>query len=176
MWGDSRINYNGGTKTMNLEKAQKELEAEEAFQEQMSEDMTEDQAETQAEASTMAQQSFMQDQELDKYGQHSFIRDTTLHLPSVKRATFFSESEKGRPLFSAMFVGDMINFAEHYLDDMSEDLKVQNKIAIYFTKKLNNMADLGLSNKGFIQNLNTSRRILSEKKKFKPIEPKKDGG
>lgn len=104
----------------------------------------------------------------ENYNQHDFLRDTMFSLQNPMKATYLSESEKGRPLFSVIFLADMVDVAKHYIDPLAKELGVDNKVANYFQHKIENVCDAGLSNKGFIQMMNSTKRILSERQRNKP--------
>ena len=157
---------------MEVEEYKRSLEEQEDAQE----DLIDEQTENQTEASEIMRQAL--GEESDKYGQHAFIRDSVFALANPIRTTFLHPEEKGKPLFSVLFLCDMTDLSYHYLKPIIVEMEnkhgitMENKIAKYFEAKVLNVCNAGMSNKGFIQNLNATRRISTEKRKFKPHQPK----
>lgn len=96
-----------------------------------------------------------------QFNQHTFLANSLEHHEPEK-VTFLTESELGRPLFNMRFLQDLEDIAKYYLDDICLEVysdKNKNKIASYFRAKIKNISDSGMSNKGFIQNLNVTKKV-----------------
>jgi hypothetical protein len=112
----------------------------------------------------------------EKHGSHEFISKSVFELPDVEKATFLNESELGRPLFNVRFLLDMEDISRYYIDPLAKVFMVENKIANYFREKIVNVCSSGLSNQGFIQNMNVTRKVDMTKKRVRnPIENLKGG-
>ena len=99
----------------------------------------------------------------EKYNQHTFIHNSVFNSDSPIRTTYLSESEKGRALFNAIFIKDIINICDYQLKGIAEELGVENNIKIYFEQKLDSQLQLGMSHEGFLQNLNASKLIKTQR-------------
>ncbi len=110
----------------------------------------------------------------ERVNQHKFLKDS-LELANPEKVTFMSESELGRPLFNLRFLLDIEDICKFYLDEMAEEFNVDNRISNYFREKINNICSSGMSNKGFVQNLNASRKIEVTRSRIKNLEPIKGG-
>ena len=152
----------------------KELEE---FQQEQQEDSSED----------MTEEQFLKNQELmeaygapepeEKMNAHTFLHKASFGDIDTTRATFLSESELGRPLFSVRFMLKMEDVAKYYLDGMCKELKVPNKLAQYFNADIKNTTDSGLSNKGIALNLNVTRRMDATRKRVRvPVDKNAKGG
>ena len=148
---------------------------------QMQEDQMEDSAEE------IIEDQFMKNQELmDAYGapepEEKMNPSTFLHKAAfskdvdVVRSTFLSPEELGRPLFTTRFMMKMEDIAKYYLDEICKELKVPNKIAEYFRADIVNTAESGMSNKGFIANLNVTRRMDATRRKIRVPNQNLKGG
>ncbi|KKL24347.1 hypothetical protein LCGC14_2416190, partial [marine sediment metagenome] len=91
----------------------------------------------------------------------SFDHDDTL------RTTYLTEGELGRPLFTVRFLLDMEDIAKYYIDPLSEELKIDNRIAKYFWEKIQNITSSGMSNLGFGPLLSVTKRMDITRKKVK---------
>lgn len=134
-----------------------EREMEEEMEENQldsSEEMQSDNALSQYEVS----QAYGSPEPEEKHNQHTFLA-TSLYFNEPEKVTFMSESELGVPLFNLRFLLDIEDIAKYYLDDTAKDLELRNKIADYFREKINNICSSGMSNKGFVQNLNVTKRM-----------------
>lgn len=110
------------------------------------------------------------------YNQHSFIATSINRELDTEKVTYLTESELGRPLFSVRFLLDMEDILKYYLDDLCVQYDVQNRLSDYFRKKIHNVSSSGMSNNGFIQNLNASKRLEITRKRIKnPIDNLKGG-
>ena len=116
----------------------------------------------------------------EQVNSHVFLNKAAFESPNTTRTTFLSESELGRPLFSARFMMDMEDIAKFYIDPVCKKLgydpKKENKIAKYFWEKLQNVTDSGMSNKGFSMNLNVTKKTDMSRTRFKPVDPPVKGG
>lgn len=110
----------------------------------------------------------------EKHNQHTFLAKS-IELPDSEKVTFLHEQELGRPLFNVRFLLDLEDVAKHYLDQIATELGVNNRIAIYFRQKINNICSSGMSNKGFVQNLNATRRIDATRKRVNNLPQMKGG-
>jgi len=108
------------------------------------------------------------------FNQHTFLANS-LGIDSPEKVTFMSESELGRPLFNLRFLLDIEDICKYYLDDTAADLGMINEIANYFRAKIKNISDSGMSNKGFLQNLNASKKIDVTRSRIRNLEPLKGG-
>ena len=111
----------------------------------------------------------------EKFGQHAFLAKT-LEFTDSERVTFLSESELGNPHFSVRFLLDLEDVSGFYLDTIAKSIGVENKIQQYFRDKINNICSSGMSNQGFIQNMNVSRRIDVTRKKVQDNIKNLQGG
>ena len=102
------------------------------------------------------------------FNQHAFISGT-LNFDSPEKVTYLSESELGRPLFNMRFLLDVEDIVKHYLDDLFKRHNVENKVSKYFRRKINNFADSGMSNQGFIQNMNVTKKMDMTRKRIKNL-------
>lgn len=119
-------------------------------------------------------QDIMVPEQENTFNQHTFIA-SSLDQENPEKITFLSESELGRPLFNIRFLLDLEDICKHYLDDMCEEVNVLNKIALYFRAKIKNVADSGLSNKGFIQNMNVTRKVDMTRTRKRNLDNLKGG-
>lgn len=136
-----------------------------------------------AEQSEETMEDFMEDQFLKNkelmgaYGapepEEKMNPSTFLHKAAfspdidVVRATFLAPEELGRPLFTTRFMMKMEDVAMYYLDDLCKQLNIPNKIAMYFRADIRNTAESGMSNKGFIANLNVTRRMDATRRRIR---------
>lgn len=110
-----------------------------------------------------------------KYNQHTFLANS-LFLQNSEKVTFMTESELGRPLFSLRFLLDIEDICKFYLDEIAKEYELNNKIASYFRDKIDNICSSGMSHKGFVQNLNASKKIDISRSRIRNLEPLKGGG
>lgn len=108
------------------------------------------------------------------FNQHIFLANSLI-FDSPEKVTFMNESELGRPLFNLRFLLDIEDICKYYLDDLAEDLGIVNQISNYFRAKIVNICSSGMSHKGFLQNLNVSKKIEVNRKRIREIEPVKGG-
>ncbi|HEC39519.1 hypothetical protein LCGC14_0538280 [marine sediment metagenome] len=141
-----------------------EIEVYQEMQEDAAEDAAEDQIETQLDIQEELHGS--QDME-EKQNQHSFLHTATFKDLNSLKTTFLSEEELGRSMFSVRFLLDMFSISNYYLDDLAKELGIENKIAQYFEEKVKNITDSGMSNKGFVMNLNVTKKMDIERKKMR---------
>ncbi len=109
-----------------------------------------------------------------QFNQHAFLANS-LMFDSPEKVTFVNESELGRPLFNLRFLLDIEDICKYYLDGLSTELGTQNQIAEYFRAKIVNICSSGMSHKGFVQNLNASKKIDVTRKRVRELEPLKGG-
>jgi len=113
--------------------------------------------------------------------QHAFLDKATFKSNDTVRTTLLTDPELGRPLFSVRFLMDLKDLAKHYFDDMLTNLGMKpekdNKIAIYFENKIQNITESGMSRDGFAMNLNVTKKMDATRTKIKhnPIENLKGG-
>jgi len=110
----------------------------------------------------------------EKINQHTFLANS-LKLDQPEKVTFMTESELGTPLFNLRFLLDIEDICRYYLDDIAEELKLQNKISLYFREKIVNISESGMSNKGFVQNLNVTKKMESTRERIKNLGAVKGG-
>lgn len=109
-----------------------------------------------------------------KYNQHAFLANS-LVFDSPEKVTFMSESELGTPLFNLRFLLDIEDISKYYLDKMAGELEITNKIAEYFREKIKNISDSGMSNKGFVQNLNVTKKMEATRQRVRNLPDVKGG-
>ena len=109
-----------------------------------------------------------------RFNQHVFLSQS-IQSDEPEKVTFLSESELGRPLFNLRFLLDIEDICKYYLDDLAKEYKTDNKISQYFREKINNISSSGMSNKGFLQNLNASKKIDVTRSRIRNLEPLKGG-
>ncbi len=141
------------------------------------EDLQEEQAWEQQQDQLQNQNEFMEaygaPEPEAKHNQHKFLSDSIISLEPEK-VTWLSESELGRPLFNMRFILDMEDICKDALDDIAKELGCENRIAAYFREKVVNISASGMSNKGFIQNLNVTRRMDTTRKRISNLKPQED--
>jgi hypothetical protein len=149
----------------------------EEFEQQMiqdMEDLKEDEMDDQLDDQMLAQEEWKEaygvPEPEEKHNQHTFLA-RSLDIPSSEKVTFLTESELGRPLFSIRFLLDIEDIAKYYLDDMAKSLGLVNEIAIYFREKITNVCNSGMSNKGFVQNLNVTKKMDATRQRVRDIPP-----
>jgi len=157
------------------------MQTPEEFEQEMESDMTDleiDQLESQQNEQMLNQQEFQEAYGVPEpdpqFNQHVFLAKS-LEFDESEKVTFMSESELGRPLFNLRFLLDIEDIAKYYLDKMAKEFGCENKIAIYFREKINNICASGMSNKGFVQNLNVTRRMDTTRKRIKNLPDVKGG-
>lgn len=119
------------------------------------------------------QDSMMPEQEMP-FNQHTFLANS-LDQENPEKVTYLSESELGIPLFNMRFLQDIEDVSKHYLDDICKEHGVPNKIAQYFRAKIKNIADSGMSNKGFIQNMNVTKKVDMTRTRKRNLDNLKGG-
>ncbi len=102
----------------------------------------------------------------EKQNQHAFL-SKALDSESPEKVTFLSQQELGNPHFSVRFLLDLEDISKFYLDEFQEKLGVPNKLAAYFRAKIDNICASGMSNEGFVQNMNISRKIDISRKRVR---------
>lgn len=115
----------------------------------------------------------------EKQNQHAFLANS-LKEKNPEKVTFMTESELGTPLFNLRFLLDIEDICKYYLDDIVVELKlkdstISNKISAYFREKIVNISDSGMSNKGFVQNLNVTKKMESTRERIKNLGEVKGG-
>ena len=111
----------------------------------------------------------------ERHNQHTFISNS-LHQPNPEKVTFMTQSELGTPLFNMRFLLDIEDICKYYLDEIAKDLQVDNKIAEYFREKVKNISDSGMSNDGFLQKLNVTKKMEATRERIRNLDPKMKGG
>lgn len=106
----------------------------------------------------------------EKVNQHTFLKDS-LSFADPEKVTFLNQYELGRPLFNLRFLLDIEDICKYYLDELAKKYGEENKIADYFREKINNICSSGMSNDGFVQNLNVSKKIDVKRRRIKNLEP-----
>ena len=130
------------------------------------EDLQEEQMQNQQDAQNegqmeMSESGYGYPEPEEKYNQHRFIAKSVFESPDVEKVSYLKQEELGRPLFNVRFLLDMEDIAKHYLDPLikQHDLQMDNRISVYFRNKIDNICSSGLSNNGFIQTINVSKKI-----------------
>ncbi len=153
----------------------------EQFEQQMYEEMGElegEQSEDQEGDRLLTQQEFQEacgyPEQEEKHNQHTFI-SKSLSFEEPEKVTFMTEFELGRPLFSLRFLLDIEDICKYYLDEIAKGYKIDNKISTYFREKINNYCASGMSNKGFLQNLNVTKKMDTTRQRVKAFPEMKGG-
>jgi len=151
-------------------------EVEQEILQEMKEQQADDSAEgmfDQMEDTSAWQEAYGAPEPEEKINQHAFIFRSAFDNEDTIKTTFLTEGELGRPLFTVRFLMDMEDLARYYIDPVAKkiglDPKKDNKIANYFWEKIQNITASGMSNKGFIQNLNVTRKMDMTRKRTKDI-------
>ncbi len=110
----------------------------------------------------------------EKVNQHTFLKES-LSFEDPEKVTFLDKFELGRPLFNLRFLLDIEDICKYYLDDLAKEYNQQNRISKYFREKIKNICDSGMSNEGFVQGLNVSKRIDVKRQRIKNLQPIKGG-
>ena len=84
----------------------------------------------------------------EKHTSH-FIINKALEKGDTIRTTFLTESELGRPIFSVRFYSDLHDDALRLGLD---------RLADFYWQKIQNITSSGMSNKGFVMNLNVTQK------------------
>lgn len=137
-------------------------------------DEAQDQQEEQMINSQEFQEGMMPD-ENTQFNQHTFLA-SSLDQENPEKVTYLSDSELGVPLFNMRFLQDIEDVSKHYLDGLCKEYNVKNKIANYFRAKIINIADSGMSNKGFIQNMNVTKKVDMTRTRKRNLDNLKGGG
>lgn len=106
----------------------------------------------------------------ERQNQHSFLHRATFANPDTLKTTYLDREELGKPVFTVRWLLDMESLAEHYLDSLAElysagDIKI-NRISLYFRNKVLNITDSGMSKEGFVLNLNATKRVDINRKRY----------
>jgi len=140
------------------------------------EEMQQDKAQDSQEESLLDQMEWQEaygaPEEVKNHNQHTFLADS-LHFASPEKVTFLDEWELGRPLFNLRFLLDIEDISHYYLDAICKKYKLDNKIAGYFRDKINNISESGMSKKGFVQNLNVTRKMEATRQRIKNLNLQK---
>lgn len=113
----------------------------------------------------------------ERQNQHSFLHKAAFskEVDSIK-TTFLSKEELGKPIFTVRFLMEMEIVASYYLDEIANKYGIDNKLKKYFRSKILNITDSGMSNEGFVMNLNvTTKKDISRKRQRNPIDNLKGG-
>ncbi len=108
------------------------------------------------------------------FNKHAFLF-SSLGQESPEKVTYLTGGELGRPLFTVRFMLDMEDIAKSHLDNLFEKHGVHNKISAYFRAKIENTADSGMSNEGFIQRMNVTQKVDMKRTRVRNIENLKGG-
>ncbi len=136
-------------------------------------DESQDQQDEQMINSQEFQDGMTQEQEMP-FNQHTFLANS-LDQENPEKVTFLSESELGNPLFNMRFLQDIEVVCKHYLDELCKENKMEYKIVQYFRSKIINIADSGMSNKGFIQNMNVTKKVDMTRTRKRNLDNLKGG-
>ena len=121
------------------------------FSEEQVEEMEDEEEETKEEAFDDQQELIEEYGSPDPEEKHNshFIINKAIEKIDTVRTTYLTESELGRPLFSVRFLSDLHDDAlRHNLD----------RITKYYWEKIQNITSSGMSNKGFVMNLNVTQK------------------
>lgn len=135
--------------------------------EEIKEEQTEDQVEGQMDASQEYQEGYAAPEPEQKINSDAFLWKASFDHDDTLRTTYLTEGELGRPLFTVRFLLDMEDIAKYYIDPLSEELKIDNRIAKYFWEKIQNITSSGMSNLGFGPLLSVTKRMDITRKKVK---------
>lgn len=112
----------------------------------------------------------------EKINQWSILDKAIKNKDTIK-TTYLSEQELGRPLFSVRFYGTYRDLSRHYLDveldQLDFDAEKSNIIKDFFTHKIRNITDSGMSNKGFAMNLSVTHKRDNTRRRVREVT--KDG-
>lgn len=141
------------------------------------EEDNEDQIEEDSEIRQEFQEDYPAPEPEEKINQWSII-DKATKAPNTLRTTFLTEYELGKPLFSVRFYQNFHDLSRHYLDPIFKkrqlDVDRDNLVASYFYRKVQNITNSGMSNKGFTMNLNVTNKRDTTRKRIREVT--KDGG
>ncbi len=153
-------------------------EAEMEEMEVMKEDDNEDSIEQNYGITQENMEAYGVPQEEEKVNQHQFIKQSVFNLSNKEAVSFLQPGELGSGLFTVRFLLDMEKISQYYLDEelkkiddgRNDGTKMPNEISSYFRNKINNICDSGLSNEGFIQKLNVTRKMDTTRTRVKNFE------
>lgn len=141
------------------------------------EEEAEDDAEEEREEAFESQQEMINDypypEQEEKHNAH-FIINKSLEKQDTIRTTFLTEQELGRPLFSVRFLSDLHDDAVRANQEIQKitgkELNL-NLLEAYYFEKIQNITATGMSNKGFMMNLNVTQRREATKRRLKvPVQ------
>lgn len=132
----------------------------------LSEDDTQDSQDEQMLNTQEFQEGYGAPEPEQAFNKHAFIFES-LKEEHPEKITYLNESELGRPLFNMRFLLDIEDISKYYLDDLLGKYGIKNKISAYFRDKIKNTADSGLSNQGFIQNMNITSKMDTLRKRVR---------
>lgn len=148
------------------EEIEEEVEAERIEE---AEDEYEDDNEDEAEDRFEQNQNFQQDYDApmpdEKLNSHTII-NKALERKDTIRTTFLTENELGRPLFSVRFLAELHEDAMRPIT-VGDEVTYLDKIADYYYQKIQNITESGMSNKGFMMNLNVTQKRDQVKRRVK---------
>jgi hypothetical protein len=140
--------------------------------EEMEEEVEDDEEETR-EDNFEAQQDLAEDypypEQEEKHNSH-FIINKALEKQDTVRTTFLTESELGKPLFSVRFLADLHDDALRANSEVKELTGKQLRLEIlenYYYEKIQNITSTGMSNKGFMMNLNVTHKREATKRRLR---------
>ncbi len=111
------------------------------------------------------------------FNQHTFLANS-LSQDMPEKVTFLEKGELGVPAFTIRFMQDMEDIAKFYLDPIIEkycEPGTINKCSDYFRQKIINVCHSGMSNNGFIQGLNVTKRMDMQRSRKNNIQNLKGG-
>lgn len=114
----------------------------------------------------------------EKVNQHAFINKTVFDNKTTLRASYLKQEELGRADFAVRFLMNLHLIAKQMIDPVCEEFglkKDENMVANYFKDKVEIITSSGLSNEGFIQNLNATKKIEATRKRVRDISGLKQG-
>lgn len=116
----------------------------------------------------------------ERQNQHTLLHKAAFGTTENLKTTWLSESELGRPLFNVRFMLKMNLVSHYYLDPVLKKLNIDpekyNAIANYFKDDVQNVSASGMSNKGFLMNLNVTRKVDAVRKRVKETATDQKGG
>ncbi len=136
-------------------------------------DESQDQQDEQMSNSQEFQDSMMTEPDMP-FNQHTFLANS-LDQENPEKVTFLSTSELGIPLFNMRFLQDIEDVCKHYLDGLCKEYGMENKISNYFRAKIINISDSGMSNQGFIQNMNVTKKVDMTRTRKRNLDNLKGG-
>ncbi len=113
----------------------------------------------------------------EHHNQHTFI-SKSLGVENPEKVTFLQQGELGIPAFTIRFMQDMEDIAKYYLDPIIKKFGEEgsiNRCSDYFRQKIINVSDSGMSNQGFLQQMNITKRMDMQRTRKNSIDNLKGG-